>query len=206
MTKSAWLVALGALAFAQPARAAAAGLAEPSPAQEPAPGTPAPVSPRAPDPNAKPTAKRPAVSVGGGAEFRHLYGIPVAGLDARAALGPADAFERHFWPAAFVGLLVGRTDAGLDVDHLVLGARFEGRAGFVYGGASAALGYFRVSRANGGFMDNAELSCDLFLGPQVPLGGHTALSLEARVTAEILPGTNDALAFGPGVALRLRFY
>jgi hypothetical protein len=141
-----------------------------------------------------------------GREMRSLFDIPIRGYELRGALGPADALNRHFWPGAFASVLLGDTDSGLSANHAVVGARFEGRARYLYVGASVGAGIFWLARANGGAMTNFEGLLDLFVGPQIPLGEHAAISIQARYSFEVLPGTDDTVAYGPGLALRGRFY
>ena len=142
----------------------------------------------------------------GGPEFRRLYDIPISGFDVRAMLGPETTRPSNFLPAAFVSMLLANTEAGLGVHHVVAGARFEAASRYFYGGVSLAMGYLWIDRARGGGMGNFDGVVDLFVGPQVPLGDHLTLSLEGRVSAELLPGTDNAIAYGPGVAVRARFY
>jgi hypothetical protein len=182
-------------------------LAAPSPAAENAPEPPAPAL------AAEPTAAEPAqqkqgfsASLEAGKEWRWLYGIPIDGYDFRATFAPGAVLHRHFLPAVFTSVMLAQTETGLGVNHVVIGGRLEARARYFYVGMSAGLGYFWVNRADGGAMGNADGLLDLFLGPQLPLGDHFALALEGRFSAELLPGQDNTVAYGPGLALRAIFH
>lgn len=178
-------------------------LPAPCVAAEAGPDAPVSMSPSNPQP---PLNKNVSFGFSAGPELRELYDIPVRGFDLRGMFGPAHAWLRYVRPSAFASVMLGRTEAGLGVGHVVFGGRLEAVSPYFYGGVTFATGYFWVSRASGGSMGNLDGLCDVFAGPQLPIGEHVALTLEARFTVEELPGTDDTVAFGPGAAVGLRFY
>jgi hypothetical protein len=186
---------LGAVvALAVPSRAASAARDAPTPVPEPATAT------------QEPERQGLSGSLEFGKEWRSLYGIPLTGYDLRGTLGPSNVLHRHLLPAAFASVMVAHTDAGLGVNHVVIGGRVEARSRYFYAGISAGGGYFGLDRADSGSIGNAVGLLDLFLGPQVPFGEHFALALEGRLSLELLPGHDDTLAFGPGLAVRALVY
>jgi hypothetical protein len=76
-------------------------------------------------------------------------------------------------------------------------------------GLMGGLGVFWLSRAGRGSISNFALSGKLYAGPEFKLAGETTtLSVDATFGADLLPGgdtSKDAVMFGPGVAVGLRF-
>jgi hypothetical protein len=185
------------------------------PAAEPktAPPRHAPVAEEPPrrTPAAPPDAEPNKHGFSGSAEVtgtqRTLFGIPVNAVELRASVGPPDSFSRGTIGYGFLGLMLGRTAAGLSLGHVVAGGRFEGRASYFHAGLALGFGAFQISRARGGHLDlNPMTVGECFAGLQFPLGDHAALSLDAGYALELLPGHDDTVMPGPGVTLRARFY
>ncbi|HTQ05265.1 MAG TPA: hypothetical protein VMI54_15485 [Polyangiaceae bacterium] len=161
-------------------------------------------TPSPPDAANEAPTKKISLGFAAGGEFRELYGIPITAVDVRGTLAPLAARKGMLLPGLFASVLVGATKEGLGVGHVLVGPRFEARSRYFFAGLSAGFGYFWIDRAGGDPMGNFDAAADVFGGPQIPLG-HLALALEARFSAELLPGTDATFAYGPGLAVRLRF-
>jgi hypothetical protein len=138
---------------------------------------------------------------------RWLFGIPIEMKELRAAIGPGDTFSRAVMPYGFASVMLGETQAGLSVGHVVIGGRVDGRLSYFHGGLSFGLGQFWLVRATDSErLKNLAALGELFVGPQVPLGSHLALSVDGSFAAELLPGHDGTIVYGPGLTLRLRIY
>lgn len=139
-------------------------------------------------------------------QFRRLYDIPVHAIELGVGVSGHDAADRpaHAYVAAH--LLFGETSAGLAVVRGALDAVVDFRLGrFAHAGCVAGVGYLAVSRATRGSMTNLTLVGELFVGPELRFAD-VALSLDAALLADYVPGTDHALLWGAGAAVRGRFY
>jgi hypothetical protein len=154
------------------------------------------------------SAKRHGLSgsIEGTLGTRWLFGIPIEMKELRAALGPGDSFSETVMAYGFASVMLGRTEAGLPLGHALFGGRADFRLSYFHGGVTLGVGRFWLERTNGAVMGNLAGLGELFVGPQVPLGNHCALSVDGSLAAELLPGHDDTIAYGPGLSLRLRFY
>jgi hypothetical protein len=155
-----------------------------------------------------PKAKRHGISgsVEGSLGKRWLFDIPIDTKELRAALGPGDSFSETVMAYGFASVMLGRTEAGLSLGHVVFGGRVDFRLSYVHAGVTLGVGRFWLDRTSDVEISNLAGLGELFLGPQVPLGNHCALSVDGSLAAELLPGHDDTIAYGPGLSLRLRFY
>lgn len=164
-------------------------------------------SPAVPTPMPPDSGPKLSGFVAGGGSHRWLYGIRIRGFDLSAGLGPRDTATRLFNVYAVPHFFFGRTDAGLGVKQLTLGARAEWRfGGFAYAGGSVATGVLWLDRAKGSAMSNVTGRASLFLGPELMLGDSVVAGIDVAGIAEYAPGGGDTLIPGVGVELRLRFF
>jgi hypothetical protein len=166
-------------------------------------------APRGDEPITTSAATKPpgiSASVEGTLGKRRLFGIPIDMKELRAALGPSDSFSKPVMPYGFASVMLGKTKAGLSLGHVLFGGRVDFRLSYLHGGITLGAGRFWLARTSEIEMGNLAGLGELFLGPQVPLGSHAALSVDASLAAELLPGHDGTIVYGPGLSLRLRFY
>jgi hypothetical protein len=143
-------------------------------------------------------------------QYQWLYGIPIRAVEFDAGFGLRSAAHEKVLAYLVGGALFGQTEGGLGVKRGTLSAKVERQFDQFHVGFMAGFGVFWLSRAERGTISNLTLSGKLYAGPEFKLAGDkTTLTIDATFGADLLPGdkeSNDALLFGPGVAVGVRFF
>ena len=62
-----------------------------------------------------------------------LFDIPIDTKELRAAIGPGDSFSETVMAYGFASVMLGRTEAGLPVGHVLFGGRADFRLSYFHG-------------------------------------------------------------------------
>ena len=148
-------------------------------------------------------AERGHVLLRGAATYRRLFDIPIYAGTVDLGVGAFNAAGGSYF---LLGLLRGRTHAGLGVTQLSVGYRGDFHTGRLLFGLSITASHVWIGRVTrGGTIDSFAFGGAIFGGWDLMRHHQSALTLELELAVDAPIGHDVTLVWGPELGVAYRF-